>query len=75
MRYHYDNSAANVRNPNRPPRRVKGGSQANDEMGNLWLQVLPVKAGDQRGILQEAVVHRLLDPSDFAANFNMAICY
>jgi Flp pilus assembly protein TadD len=73
MRYHYDNSAANVRNPNRPSRRVKGGSQANDEMGNLWLQVLPVKEGDQRGILQEAVVHRLLEkyPSDFTANFNM----
>ncbi len=73
MRYHYDNSAANVRNPNRPPRRVKGGSQASDEMGNLWLQVLPVKEGDQRGILQEAVVRRLLEkyPSDFTANFNM----
>src|SRR2546426_219780 len=73
MRYHYDNSAANVRNPNRPPRRVRGGSQANDEMGNLWLQVLPVKEGDQRKILQEAVVRRLLEkyPEDFAANFNM----
>ena len=73
MRYHYDNSAANVRNPNRPPRRVKGGSQANDEMGNLWLQVLPVKEGDQRWILHAAVVHRLLEkyPSDFTANFDM----
>ena len=73
MRYHYDNTAANVRNPNRPPRRVKGGSQANDEMGNLWLQVLAVKEGDQREILQEAVVRRLLEkyPADFAANFNM----
>jgi Flp pilus assembly protein TadD len=73
MRYHYDNSADNARNPNRPPRRVSGGNRANDEMGNLWLQVLPVKDGDQRGILQEAVVRRLLEkyPSDMVANFNM----
>jgi len=34
---------------------------------------LPVKEGDQRGILQEAVVRRLLEkyPADFAANFSM----
>jgi len=51
----------------------QGGSQANDEMGNLWLQILPLKEGDQRKILQEAVVRRLLEkyPEDFAANFNM----
>src|SRR5205807_3763852 len=33
MRYHYDNSTGNVRNPNSPPREVKGGNQATDEMG------------------------------------------
>ena len=27
MRYHYDNSAANVRNPNRPPQRVRDGTR------------------------------------------------
>ena len=73
MRYHYDNSADNVRNPNKPPKRVKGGSQANDEMGNLWLQVLPVGEGDQRAVLQEAVMRRLFEkyPEDFTANFNL----
>jgi len=73
MRFHYDNSAGNVRNPNQPPRRVKGGSHAGDEMGNLWLQVLPVADGDHRAELQDAVVRRLLEkyPEDFTANFNM----
>src|SRR5215471_1881908 len=73
MRYHYDNSEDNLRNPNKPPRRVRGGSQANDEMANLWLQVLPAKAGDQRAVLQEALMRRLFEkyPEDFTANFNL----
>jgi Flp pilus assembly protein TadD len=41
MRYTYDNSAENLRNPNHPPRRVMFGPQSTDEMGELWLQVLP----------------------------------
>jgi tetratricopeptide (TPR) repeat protein/mono/diheme cytochrome c family protein len=71
MRFHYDNSADNVRNPNNPPKRVKGGSQANDEMGNLWLQVLPEHEGDQRAMLEEAVARQRLEhePADFSANF------
>jgi len=73
MRYHYDNSADNARNPNKPPKRVRGGSQANDEMGNLWLQVLPVEKGDQRAVLQDALMRRLYEkyPEDFTANFNL----
>jgi Flp pilus assembly protein TadD len=41
MRYHFDNSTNNVRNPNQPPKRVQYGPQAADEMAELWLQVLP----------------------------------
>ena len=41
MRYTYDNSKANIRNPNSPPIRVKAGNRSVDEMGHLWLQVLP----------------------------------
>ncbi|HWX23243.1 MAG TPA: tetratricopeptide repeat protein [Candidatus Binatia bacterium] len=41
MRFTYDNSAGNVRNPNHPPRRVKYGLQTTDEMAELWFQVLP----------------------------------
>ena len=77
MRYRYDNSAANPRNPNQPPRRVVGGDQATDEMGHLWLQVLPRNAlrekGDRRMELEEAVMRRRLEkyPDDFAAHFQL----
>jgi tetratricopeptide (TPR) repeat protein len=40
MRYTYDNSADNNRNPNIPPRRVTSGNRSTDEMGTLMLQVL-----------------------------------
>jgi mono/diheme cytochrome c family protein len=72
MRYHYDNSAANVRNPNHPPKRVRAGDQSTDEMAHLWLQVLPRGAGDHRRELQEAVMeHRLeKNPNDFTARMN-----
>jgi len=48
MRYHYDNSAANIRNPHQPPRLVTYGDQSTDEMGHLWLEMLPHDAGDRR---------------------------
>jgi Flp pilus assembly protein TadD len=41
MRYTYDNSAENPRNPSSPPRRVRYGGRSADEMGNLWMQVVP----------------------------------
>lgn len=69
MRYHYDNTAANPRNPNHPPKRVKDGNQATDEMGHLWLQVLPVGSGDRRMELEQAILLHRLDkyPNDFEA--------
>lgn len=77
MRFHYDNSAANPRNPNSPPRRVRSGNQSLDEMGHLWLQVLPRGLGDRRAILQEAIMNRRLEkyPADFSANFNLGALY
>jgi len=73
MRYHYDNSAANVRNPHHPPRLMRSGNQSTDEMGHLWLEVLPRGAGDRRLELQEAVMRHRLEkyPDDFLANFNL----
>ncbi len=73
MRYHYDNSADNVRNPNSPPKEVRAGNQATDEMSHFWLQVLPTAEADQRAVLQEALMrHRLVKyPDDFTANYNM----
>jgi len=40
MRYVYDNSSANPRNPQRPPARARWGQRSADEMGDLWIQVL-----------------------------------
>jgi Flp pilus assembly protein TadD len=73
MRYHYDNSGANPRNPNQPPKRVRGGNQATDEMSHLWLQVLPRGGRDRRMELQEALMRHRLDkyPGDFSAHFNL----
>ena len=75
MRFHYDNSAHNPRNPSSPPRRVSSGNRSSDEMGHLWLQVLPRGEGDQRAVLQEALMrHRLEnDPASASAHFNLGV--
>ena len=41
MEYTYDNSAGNRANTSSPPRRITFGQETSDEMGDLWLQVLP----------------------------------
>src|SRR5207244_12883793 len=41
MRYTYDNSAGNPKNPNKPPRRVTFGQTSASETASLWVQVLP----------------------------------
>ncbi len=41
MRYVYDNSAENARNPFHPPQRVVWGQKTTDEMGDLWVQLVP----------------------------------
>jgi hypothetical protein len=53
MRFTYDNSTNNVRNPNRPPQRVVFGPQTTDEMGELWLQVLPDNTQDRSLLAQD----------------------
>ena len=77
MQISYDNRAGNPRNPNHPPRRVRAGDRATDEMGHLWLQVLPANTDsatvDPRLRLQEALMRRRLEkyPGDFEAAFNL----
>jgi Flp pilus assembly protein TadD len=46
MRYTYDNSAANKHNPQKAPSHVVFGPQSSDEMGDLWLRLLPKNADD-----------------------------
>ncbi len=46
MEFTYDNSEANPRNPNHPPKRVLYGPSSTDEMAGLHLQVVPVRESD-----------------------------
>jgi Flp pilus assembly protein TadD len=46
MRYVYDNSAVNPRNPSSPPRRVVTGPDGTDEMGELLIQLLAANEAD-----------------------------
>ena len=46
MRWSYDNSANNPRNPERPPKRARWGQHSSDEMGDLWIQVLTQNEAD-----------------------------
>jgi len=73
MRWTYDNSTANPANPNHPPRRVTAGDRSTDEMGHVWLQLLPRGPGDQRMVIQEALMRKRVkrDPDDFTAHFNL----
>jgi cytochrome c-type biogenesis protein CcmH/NrfG len=46
MRFTFDNSADNPRNPQLPPVRVRWGQRSRDEMGDLWIQALPGRDSD-----------------------------
>ena len=72
MRWTYDNSARNERNPHNPPQRVIAGNRASDEMSHLWVQVLPERREDLP-LLQEALMRARLRkyPGDFVANANL----
>ena len=78
MHYTYDNSRGNVHNPNDPPVRVRAGNRSIDEMGHLWLQVLPVRRSaegpDPRLLLEEAWMRSRLrkEPHDTLALYNLA---
>jgi tetratricopeptide (TPR) repeat protein len=78
MKFVYDNSEDNVRNPNAPPQRVVAGNRAVDEMAHLWLQVLPEKletgSSDPRVEIVEAMARHNLEknPEDFEAHYNLA---
>jgi tetratricopeptide (TPR) repeat protein len=79
MQITYDNSADNPRNPSRPPRRVLWGPRSSDEMGVVWLKVVPVQAADAAILIRDAAVRALqadiraaamrvsADPADWVA--------
>ena len=70
LEWTYDNSSGNPRNPDHPPRRVLYGQNSTDEMGDLWLQVLP-KASQDRELLFEDFRPKLL--AEDAAGYEMML--
>ncbi len=59
MRFTYDNSDANRKNPQRPARRVKWGPQSLDEMAALWLEILPRDNADVRVLMRDFAARSL----------------
>jgi Flp pilus assembly protein TadD len=60
MRFTYDNSTDNPRNPNNPPQRVRNGPLSSDEMAVLWLEMLPRYSSDS-GIFTRDFARRELN--------------
>ena len=87
MRLRYDNSKGNARNPSNPPRRVLYGSGSGDEMGDLWLQLLPTSRADfdalrrdsaTREARRKAADFQLLSearPNDVETRFGLSEAY
>jgi Flp pilus assembly protein TadD len=62
MRYTYDNSASNARNPHQPPQRVRYGLNSTDEMGELWFQLL-ARTPEDLSRLQGGYLRRMAEDS------------
>jgi hypothetical protein len=59
MRYTYDNSADNERNPNDPPAEIRFGEQTINEMAFCFLEVVPDHASDQPALRRARIKHLL----------------
>jgi tetratricopeptide (TPR) repeat protein len=87
MHYTYDNSAANLRNPQQPPMHVFWGQFSRDEMGDLWLQVLTHTERDRKVlnegfrpklIAEDAIGYEMMikrDPSRLTLHDDVAVLY
>ena len=83
----YDNSAENARNPKSPPERARWGPKSSDEMGDLWIQVLPrddrylpvLNESFQRKMTKEDVIGYEglidMDPDNAIAHDDVAMLY
>src|SRR5439155_11487 len=87
MEYTYDNSQSNPVNPNRPPKPVTYGQRTSDEMGDLWIQVLPREPADLT-LLNSSLREKLLpqnisgyqmmlkaDPDNVALHDDLALLF
>ncbi|HVY68373.1 MAG TPA: tetratricopeptide repeat protein, partial [Verrucomicrobiae bacterium] len=65
-RISYDNSDTNPRNPRHPPQLTRHGPQSTDEMGEVWLQVLPDSPAGLAALQQ---AYRLYGAEETVAHF------
>ncbi len=87
MEFVFDNSDANPRNPDRPPRRVEWGWRSADEMGDVWIQAM-TRSGAERASLLSDVRNKMLtedakgcevliarDPGHVSLRYDAALIY
>jgi tetratricopeptide (TPR) repeat protein/mono/diheme cytochrome c family protein len=72
MRFTYDNSAANPSNRNNPPQRVRSGPRSTDEMGHLWIEVVPRRMEDA-AVLNADFVRRSLAAAIASAELDVRL--
>ena len=53
MEFTYDNSVGNPDNRFAPPRPVRWGQDSSNEMGDLWIQVVPVRPADLEPLIRD----------------------
>ncbi len=87
MRFTYDNSADNPRNPQHPPRRAGWGQRSIDEMGDLWFQVVTKTERDlallnadirKKMVAEDIVGYEMVirrEPNDPALHDDVAMFY
>jgi tetratricopeptide (TPR) repeat protein len=68
--YVFDNSAANRRNPETPPKRARWGFKSSDEMGDVWIQVLTRTESDRLKLVRD---FRPKDAAEEAVGYEMQI--
>jgi tetratricopeptide (TPR) repeat protein len=72
MRFTFDNSAANPRNPARPPQHVRAGPRSIDEMAQLWLEVVP-RRGEDAAVLNADYLRRAVLANVAGAELNVRV--
>ncbi len=72
MEFTYDNSSDNVRNPNRPPKRVRDGVNSTDEMGNVTFQAMPVRPAELDVLLESKYRRQLSRARSPETHYNLA---
>ena len=68
--YVFDNSAANRRNPENPPKRARWGFKSSDEMGDVWIQVMTRTEADRVKLVRD---FRPKDAAEEAIGYEMQI--